>query len=303
MKMARAGALALTARPGVVLALALALTALPGVVLQARAESNAQAAPRRITLASTTSTRDSGLLDFLLPRFTARTGIAVRVVAVGTGHALALGRRGDVDALLVHDRDSEDAFVASGHGLFRRDVMFNDFVILGPAEDPAGLRSAKSAAAALRRVAARRALFLSRGDDSGTHKAELRLWASAGIAPRAHSGHWYRETGSGMGAALNTAAQLHAYLLSDRSTWLAFQNPGGLQILVQGDPLLHNPYGVLVVNPRRHPHVQAGAARQFADWLTGAEGQAAIGAFRRRGQPLFFPVAPAAPIAPGAPGE
>jgi len=293
VKTARAGAKVTPRARAVALALTLAL-ALTAQSNAAEAQSGAQEA-RRITLASTTSTRDSGLLDFLLPRFTARTGIAVRVVAVGTGHALALGRRGDVDALLVHDRDSEDAFVASGHGLFRRDVMFNDFVILGPAADPAGLRGAKSAAAALRRVAARRALFLSRGDDSGTHKAELRLWASAGIAPRAHSGHWYRETGSGMGAALNTAAQLNAYLLSDRSTWLAFKNPGGLQILVQGDPLLHNPYGVLVVNPARHPHVQAGAARQFANWLTGAEGQAAIGAFRRQGQPLFFPAAPAAP--------
>jgi tungstate transport system substrate-binding protein len=242
-----------------------------------------------ITLASTTSTRDSGLLDAILPMFREASGVAVRVIAVGTGRALELGRRGDVDALLVHDRASEDAFVASGDGLFRRDVMFNDFVLIGPSADPAGIAGLSSATEALRRIAAKQAPFLSRGDDSGTHKAELRLWRAAAVDPSGASGSWYRETGNGMGATLNTATELDAYVLTDRGTWLSFRNRGDLVILLEGDPPLHNPYGVLVVDPAKHPHAKVEAATALADWLVSAEGQEAIAAYRVAGQPLFFP--------------
>lgn len=242
-----------------------------------------------ITLASTTSTRDSGLLDAILPMFREASGVEVRVIAVGTGRALELGRRGDVDALLVHDRASEDAFVGSGDGLFRRDVMFNDFVLIGPSADPAGIAGLTSATEALRRIAAKQAPFLSRGDDSGTHKAELRLWRAAAIDPSGASGSWYRETGNGMGATLNTATELDAYVLTDRGTWLSFRNRGDLVILLEGDPPLHNPYGVLVVDPAKHPHAKVEAATALADWLVSAEGQEAIAAYRVAGQPLFFP--------------
>lgn len=241
-----------------------------------------------LTLASTTSTNDSGLFASILPRFEADTGIAVRVVAVGTGQALEIGRRGDADALLVHDRASEDRFLADGLASLRRDVMYNDFVIVGPSVDPAGIRGGTKAPAALATIAAQRAAFVSRGDDSGTHKAEARLWSAAGIEPEGASGGWYRETGSGMGATLNVAAELPAYTLSDRATWLAFRNRRELTILVEGDASLRNAYGVLVVNPARHPHVKAELAMRFADWLTGAEGRAAIEAFRIDGQRLFF---------------
>ena len=256
-----------------------------------------------IMLASTTSTRDSGLLADLTARFEARTGVAVRVIAVGTGRALEHGRRGDVDALLVHDRASEDAFVATGHGLFRRDVMYNDFVIVGPAADPAGVREATSATDAVARIAATGARFASRADDSGTHKAERRLWEGAEIDPGAHSGKWYLETGSGMGATLNLADELGAYTLSDRGTWLAHRKRSGLAILFQNDPPLHNPYGVIVVNPERHPGVKVAHASAFADWLVSAEGQAAIDAFERDGQQLFFAnAAKTAAATPPAPG-
>jgi tungstate transport system substrate-binding protein len=240
-------------------------------------------------LASTTSTRDSGLLDAILPLFREASGVEVRVIAVGTGRALELGRRGDVDALLVHDRASEDAFVADGDGLFRRDVMFNDFVLIGPSADPADIAGLASASEALGRIAAKRAPFLSRGDDSGTHKAELRLWRAAGVDPSGASGSWYRETGNGMGATLNTATELDAYVLTDRGTWLSFRNRGDLVILLEGDPPLLNPYGVLVVDPAKHPHAKVDAATAFADWLVSEEGQDAIAAFRVLGQPLFFP--------------
>lgn len=252
----------------------------------------AGAPERSITLASTTSTRDSGLLDAILPRFRARTGIEVRVVAVGTGRALALARRGDADVLLVHDLASEERFVQEGYGLARHEVMWNDFVLVGPARDPAGIRQAEHAAQALARIAARRAPFLSRGDDSGTHKAELRLWEESGVDPRAASGGWYRETGSGMGPTLNTAVELEAYTLVDRGTWLAFRNRGRLELLLEGDPQLRNPYGAIVVDPERHPHVKAEAARAFVDWLRSEEGREAIASFRVQGQPLFFPSPP-----------
>jgi tungstate transport system substrate-binding protein len=265
-------------------------TILRSLLVLALGASAASAADEKpfVTLASTTSTRDSGVFDHLLPRFEAKTGIAVRVVAVGTGQALELGRRGDADVLLVHDRATEDAFVAEGFGLPRRDVMYNDFLIAGPAADPAGVRGAARAADALAKVAAARAAFVSRGDDSGTHKAELRLWRAAGVDPKPASGSWYRETGTGMGATLGVASELSAYVLTDRATWASFRSRRELESLVEGDPSLRNPYGVIVVNPARHPHVKAALAGRFADWLTSAEGRAAIESFRIGGKPVFF---------------
>jgi len=242
-----------------------------------------------ITLASTTSTENSGLFAHLLPQFTQSTGIAVRVVAVGTGQALRIARNGDADVLLVHHRPSEEAFVAEGYGVRRHDVMYNDFVLVGPRADPARLRGLDDAAAALARIAAARAPFASRGDDSGTHKKELDLWAAAGLDPSAASGSWYRETGSGMGATLNAATGMGAYALSDRATWLAFRNKGDVEVLVEGDPRLFNPYGVILVNPARHPHVHAREGQAFIDWLVSDPGQAAIAAYRLDGRQLFFP--------------
>jgi tungstate transport system substrate-binding protein len=242
-----------------------------------------------ITLASTTSTENSGLFAELLPQFTKATGIDVRVVAVGTGQALRLARNGDADVLLVHHRPSEEAFVAEGFGVERHDVMYNDFVVVGPSADPAGVRGLDDAAAALTRIADARVPFASRGDDSGTHKKELGLWAAAGRDPSAASGSWYRETGSGMGATLNAAAGMGAYALSDRATWLAFQNKRDLEVLVEGDPRLFNPYGVILVNPERHSHVHAREGQAFIDWLTSKPGQDAIAAYKRDGRQLFFP--------------
>jgi tungstate transport system substrate-binding protein len=254
-----------------------------------------------ITLASTTSTENSGLFDHLLPRFTEATGIAVRVVAVGTGQALRIARNGDADVLLVHHRPSEEAFVAKGYGVARRDVMYNDFVLVGPNSDPAGLRGLNDAATALTRIAAAQAPFASRGDDSGTHKKERDLWAAAGQDPVAArgaasgtargavGGTWYRETGSGMGATLNAAAGMGAYALTDRATWLAFRNKSDLEVLVEGDARLFNPYGVILVNPSRHPHVHAREAQTFIDWLVSENGQAAIANYRLDGRQLFFP--------------
>ena len=252
----------------------------------------AAAEPPTLTLVSTTTTRDSGLLDHLLPRFERETGIAVRAISVGTGEALALGRHGDADVLLVHDRASEDAFLAEGHATLRRDVMYNDFVLVGPAADPAGVRGLANASAALARIAGQRAAFVSRGDESGTHRAEQRLWQAAGSDPRAASGTWYRETGSGMGATLTTANELSAYTLTDRGTWLAFRRSGALVLLLEGGPGLRNDYGVLVVNPARHPHVQVELATRFADWITSPAGQAAIESFRIDGEVVFRPWTP-----------
>ncbi len=249
-------------------------------------------ADRFVTLASTTSTRDSGFFDSVLPRFEAKTGIQVRVVAVGTGRALRLAERGDVDAVLVHDRPSELAFVAEGHGIARREVMYNDFLVIGPSADPARVRGTGDAAAAFARIAGSRAIFTSRADDSGTHKAELRLWAAAGVDAPTHSGTWYRETGSGMGATLNTASELEAYLLADRGTWVSFKNRGDLEILVEGDPRLRNLYSAILVNPARHPHVKSKDAGALVEWLVSEEGRAAIAAFRLEGMQLFHPLAP-----------
>jgi tungstate transport system substrate-binding protein len=253
----------------------------------------ARAGERSIVLASTTSTENSGLLGRILPLFEAASGIRVKVVAVGTGQALKLAERGDADVLLIHHRPSEDAFVAAGFGLERRDVMANDYVLVGPAADPAGVRGERDVVAALRAIATARAIFVSRGDDSGTHKLEQELWQKAGIEPR-RAGSWYREAGSGMGATLNTAAGLDAYTLADRASWATFANKRTLAVMVEGDPALSNPYGVILVNPARHPHVRFAEARAFVDWLTGPEGQAAIAAFTVAGQRLFLPTASAA---------
>ena len=249
----------------------------------------AAAGERFITVASTTSTEASGLFGHLLPIFERATGIEVRVVAVGTGQAIRLAERGDADVLLVHHRPSEEKFVAEGFGVRRHDVMYNDFVLVGPKGDPAGVRGLPDAAAALRRIAEAGAAFASRGDDSGTHKAELALWKAAGVDVAAASGAWYRETGSGMGQTLNTASGLDAYALADRGSWIGFANKGDLEILVEGDKRLFNQYGVILVNPEKHPQVKAGDGQAFVDWLVSRAGQAAIADFKLDGQQLFFP--------------
>jgi len=255
------------------------------------AASSPFAQPRAIALASTTSTEQSGLFAHLLPGFTAATGIEVRVVAVGTGQAIDIARRGDADVLLVHDRAAEDKFVADGFGLPRRDVMYNDFVLVGPRSDPAGVRG-RDIATALRRLGATHEVFVSRGDRSGTHAAELRYWKAAGIDTPAGTVHGYRECGCGMGPALNMAASTQgAHVLADRGTWLAFRNRADLAVLVEGDRRMFNPYGVIVVNPARHPHVRSALAQAFADWLVSPAGQARIADYRIDGQPLFFPSA------------
>ena len=260
------------------------------VVILAFCATGAKAAEDFIILQSTTSTQNSGLLDAILPDFTKSTGIEVRVVAVGTGQAIKNARNGDGDVLLVHSRAAEEAFVAEGWGVERHDVMYNDFVIVGPASDPAGIAPFNGAIAAMFWIAKAKAPFVSRGDDSGTHKAELRLWALAsGVDVKAASGSWYRETGSGMGATLNIGVAMGAYVLTDRATWIAFKNKSDSKIMVEGDPNLFNPYGVILVNPARHPRVKAEAGHTFIDWLTGPEGQAAIGAFKIDGKQLFFP--------------
>lgn len=264
-------------------AIALVATLTAFMLSPARAEDNF------ILLQSTTSTQNSGLFDFILPQFQAETGIEVRVVAVGTGQAIRNAKNGDGDVLFVHAKPAEEAFVAEGFGLSRADVMYNDFVILGPKGDPAKIKGTSQAVDALGKIAESGAPFASRGDDSGTHKAELRLWSGAGVDVAAASGGWYRETGSGMGATLNAAIAMGAYVMSDRATWIAFGNKGDHQILVQGDPILFNQYGVIAVNPAHHPHVRADQAQAFVDWILGAGGQAAIAAYTVDGQQLFFP--------------
>ncbi|MEA2833785.1 MAG: tungstate transport system substrate-binding protein [Methylobacteriaceae bacterium] len=248
-----------------------------------------RAEDRFITLASTTSTEQSGLFDHILPIFRETSGIIVRVVAVGTGQALAIGARGDADVLLVHDRVGEDKFVADGNGVGRREVMFNDFVLVGPKADPARVRGLKGAKEALKRIAAAHAAFASRGDDSGTNRLELRLWKAANIDVKTAGGGWYRELGSGMGSTLNTSAGLDAYTLSDRATWANFSNRRSLEILVEGDPALFNPYGSILVNPQRFPGVKADDARRWHEWLTSAAGRAAISSYKIKGEQLFFP--------------
>ena len=240
-----------------------------------------------ITVASTTSTQNSGLFRQILPKFTEASGIEVRVVAVGTGAALRLARAGDADVLLVHHKSSEEKFVADGYGVRRFPVMFNDFVIVGPGDDPARITGGRDAAMAMATIAQVKTAFVSRGDDSGTHKRELELWAAAGIDPSAASGTWYRETGSGMGATLNVGAALGAHALTDRGTWLGFANKRGLVVLVEGDPRLRNEYGVILVSKQRHGHVKAAEGQSFIDWLISAAGGAAINGFRIGGERLF----------------
>jgi len=258
-------------------------------VLLAALAFPAYAQQRFITVASTTSTEQSGLFRHLLPIFTAQSGIEVRVVAVGTGQALDIGRRGDADVVFVHAKPLEERFLAEGHGAKRYDVMYNDFVLIGPKSDPAGVAGTRDVAAAFRRIHAARAPFVSRGDKSGTHFAELELWRLAGIDIAKEKGSWYRDTGQGMGPALNTAAGMNAYILADRGTWLSFRNRGELAVLVQGDQRLFNQYGVMLVNPARHPSVKKELGQVFVDWLVSPPGQKAIADFKVQGEQLFFP--------------
>ncbi|WP_448207685.1 substrate-binding domain-containing protein [Azospirillum sp. sgz302134] len=243
---------------------------------------------RFITVASTTSTEDSGLFKVILPKFTQKTGIEVRVVAKGTGQAIDLAKRGDADVLFVHHKPSEEKFVAEGFSTERKPVMYNDFVIIGPKADPAHVKGSKDVAAALKSIADSKAPFVSRGDDSGTHKAEQALWKTAGIDPAAGGG-WYRSIGQGMGATLNTASAVGGYALADRGTWLSFKNRGDLDVLVQGDKRLFNQYGVMLVNPAKFAHIKAADGQAFVDWLVSAEGQQAIANCTIEGQSLFFP--------------
>lgn len=252
----------------------------------------AKAEDRFITVQSTTSTQASGLYDYLLPKFTDETGIEVRVVAVGTGQAIKNAENCDGDVLLVHARPAEEKFVAAGFGTARTDLMYNDFVIVGPAGDPAGIAGMMDVQGALKKIAEAGAPFASRGDDSGTHKAEMVLWQEAGVDPTGASGDWYRETGSGMGQTLNTAIGMDAYALTDRATWISFENKGTFGIMVEGDDELFNQYGVIPVSPAHCPSVKAEMAESFADWLLSAEGQEAIAGFEVNGQQLFFPNAP-----------
>ena len=248
----------------------------------------ASAADRSIVVASTTSTQDSGLFGYLLPIFMARTGIEVKVVAQGTGQALDTARRGDADVVFVHAKAQEEKFLAEGFGVKRYDVMYNDFVLIGPNGDPAGVKG-KDIATALKAIEAKAAPFVSRGDRSGTHEAELALWKQAGIDIAATKGAWYREIGQGMGAALNTANAMNAYVLSDRGTWISFRDKGDLVIVVEGDKRLFNQYGVMLVNPEKFPHVKKELGQTFVDWLISNEGQATIAGYKIGGQQLFFP--------------
>jgi tungstate transport system substrate-binding protein len=244
---------------------------------------------KSIVVASTTSTQDSGLFDHILPMFAEETGIEVKVVAQGTGQALDTGRRGDADVVFVHARAQEEKFIKDGFGAKRFDVMYNDFVLIGPKSDPAGIKGSSDIAAALAAIRSKEAPFVSRGDKSGTHSAELRLWKAAGVDIAATKGPWYKEIGQGMGAALNTASAINAYVLSDRATWLAFKNRGDLDVAVEGDKRLLNQYGVMLVNPARHPSVKAELGQRFVDWLISPQGQQAIGEYKIDGQQLFFP--------------
>ena len=250
---------------------------------------SAFAQERSITVASTTSTEQSGLFGYLLPRFTSAAGIGVKVVAVGTGQALDIGRRGDADVVFVHDKVAEEKFLAEGFGVKRYDVMYNDFVVIGPKADPAHIAGGKDVAEALRKIAAAKAAFVSRGDRSGTHEAELRLWKEAGVDLASSKGDWYREIGQGMGAALNMASTSNAYLLSDRGTWLSFKNRGDLAVLTEGDRQLFNQYGVMLVNPAKHASVKTKDGQAFIDWLISPDGQATIAGYKVGGEQLFFP--------------
>lgn len=242
-----------------------------------------------ITVASTTSTEQSGLFRHLLPIFEKKTGIQVRVVALGTGQSLDMGKRGDADVVFVHARALEEKFVAEGYGVKRFEVMYNDFILVGPKSDPAGIGGSKDIVVALKKILQSRAAFASRGDNSGTHSAELQLWKAAGIDIASEKGPWYRDTGSGMGPTLNTASGMNAYALTDRGTWLSFKNRGNLVISVEGDKRLFNQYGVILVSPAKHPHVKKDMGQAFIDWIVSREGQDAIAAYKINGEQLFFP--------------
>jgi tungstate transport system substrate-binding protein len=250
---------------------------------------NAHAQDKFITVASTTSTEQSGLFKHLLPVFEKKSGIQVRVVALGTGQALDIARRGDADVVFVHDKEAEERFLAEGFGVRRFEVTYNDFVLVGPQSDPARLAAGKDIVAAYKKLADSKAPFASRGDKSGTHAAELRLWKLAGVDPQSGRGTWYRETGTGMGPTLNTASAMNAYAFTDRGTWLSFRNRGELVILVAGDQRLFNQYGVMLVNPARHAHVKKELGQTFVDWVVSTEGQQTIAAYRIGGEQLFFP--------------
>jgi tungstate transport system substrate-binding protein len=243
---------------------------------------------RSIVVASTTSTQDSGLFGYLLPIFKAKTGIEVKVIAQGTGQALDTARRGDADVVFVHAKPQEEKFLAEGYGVQRYDVMYNDFVLIGPKSDPAGVKG-EDILTALKTIETKAAPFVSRGDRSGTHAAELALWKQAGIDIAAAKGAWYREIGQGMGAALNTASAMNAYVLSDRGTWISFKNRGDLDIVVEGDKRLFNQYGIMLVNPEKYPQVKKELGQAFVDWLISPEGQAVIAGYKINGQQLFFP--------------
>src|SRR5262245_29488116 len=248
-----------------------------------------RAEEKAIVVASTTSTQDSGLFNFILPKFKAKTGIEVRVIAQGTGQALDTGRRGDADVVFVHAKPQEEKFVADGFGVKRFPVMYNDFVLIGPKSDPANIKGGNDVVAALQAISKSEAPFVSRGDKSGTHAAELALWQQATLDPANNKPAWYREIGQGMGAALNTAGAMGAYVLSDRGTWISFKNKADLEIVVEGDQRLFNQYGVILVNPAKHPSVKADLGQTFIDWLVSSAGQDAIRAYRIDGQQLFFP--------------
>jgi tungstate transport system substrate-binding protein len=266
-----------------------------GLLAALFAASPAALAQPFITVSSTTSTENSGLFKHLLPLFEKKSGISVRVVARGTGQALDMARRGDADVVFVHARAAEEKFVAEGHGVRRYPVMYNDFVLVGPKSDPAGVAGSRDITAALKRIRAATAPFVSRGDRSGTHMAEVRLWKAAGIDIATARGPWYRELGQGMGASLNTASAMSGYILTDRGTWILFRNRGDLAIVVEGDQRLFNQYGVILVNPEKHGHVKKDMGQAFIDWLVSPEGQKAIASYSIGGEQLFFPNA-------GAPG-
>jgi tungstate transport system substrate-binding protein len=249
----------------------------------------APAQDKSIVVSSTTSTQDSGLFGSILPIFKQKTGIDVRVVAQGTGQALDTARRGDADVVFVHAKPLEEKFIAEGHGVKRFDVMYNDFVLVGPKEDPAKIKGGKDVLAAMKAIYERGATFVSRGDKSGTHATELALWKASGLEPAVTKPSWYREIGQGMGAALNTAGAMGAYVLADRGTWISFKNKGDLQILVEGDARLFNQYGIILVNPEKHPTVKKELGQAFIDWVLSPEGQEAIRAYKIEGQQLFFP--------------
>lgn len=260
-----------------------------GLAMIAWLASPAAAHDKSIVVASTTSTQDSGLFKHLLPMFKTKSGIEVKVVAQGTGQALETGRRGDADVLFVHAKAQEEKFVADGFGVKRFDVMYNDFVLIGPKNDPAGIAGGNDIMAALKKIHDKGAGFVSRGDKSGTHAAELRLWKAANLDPNGTKPTWYRAIGQGMGAALNTASGMGAYLLADRGTWISFKNKDALKIVVEGDKRLFNQYGIMLVNPAKHPNVKKELGQKFIDWIISTEGQNAIRDYKIQGQQLFFP--------------